>query len=251
MYQSKREPKFKSIVTMEPIKSSSTLPFALLGALPLLPKVTKVTTPDSWATLSHYGPVLSSKQLHQAAVFVSRHTDVKILEMEQTLQHFLNSTLEDFLKPKTLEKEHTSCWLAIRLTQDTKLKTPRWHRDGRMFQSDDPDEIHSKYATVLLGQTTHILADSQLVSDVIDSSKYQLRNEENAVKLAGEPLVPLNIGDIIRFTWGEKDSPVHSEPDLKGDRIFVSVLYGTEAELKRMCEIREEKYVEEEESEAK
>lgn len=56
------------------------------------------------------------------------------------------------------------------------------------------------------------------------------------------PRVPIGEGEIVRFSWGRDDSPVHSEPDLVGERVFVSVLYGSEEEIRGMCEWREAKY---------
>lgn len=48
---------------------------------------------------------------------------------------------------------------------------------------------------------------------------------------------------IIRFSWGQPDSPVHSEPDWSSsDRVFVSVLFGSEEELRVMCDFRGDKY---------
>ena len=113
-----------------------------------------------------------------------------------------------------------------------------------MFPSEYPEEIHSKYVMVLLGKTTHLLVESRLVSDVVKEGRHSQLREEYATKLGGEPLVPIGLGEIFRFTWGQKDSPVHSEPDLKGDRVFMSVLYGTEGEIKTMCNWRKESYVE-------
>jgi len=116
-----------------------------------------------------------------------------------------------------------------------------------MFPSENPEEIHSKYAVILLGKTTHLLAESQLVSDVVKRSHSGLR-EDYAKKLVNEPLVSIGLAEIFRFTWGQKDSPVHSEPDLKGDRVFVSALYGTEGEIKTMCTMRQENYGEQNDS---
>jgi hypothetical protein len=62
-----------------------------------------------------------------------------------------------------------------------------------MFPSENPEEIHIKYAIILLGKTTHLISESQLVSDVVKRSHSRLR-EEYAMKLVGEPLVPIIVG---------------------------------------------------------
>lgn len=46
-------------------------------------------------------------------------------------------------------------------------------------------------------------------------------------------------GQVIRFSWGQDDSPVHSETDFSGeDRVFVRVLFGSEEEIRDMCRLR-------------
>lgn len=69
---------------------------------------------------------------------------------------------------------------------------------------------------------------------------------ELAAALEGIPLVELRAGQVVRFTWGEDDAPVHSEPDSSAEnRLFVSVMFGSEEELRDMCSVRDEVYGEE------
>ncbi|KAK8064852.1 hypothetical protein PG994_007490 [Apiospora phragmitis] len=50
-------------------------------------------------------------------------------------------------------------------------------------------------------------------------------------------------GQVIRFSWGQDDAPVHSEPDFGGKgRVFVSVLFGGEEEIRDMCRRRRETF---------
>ena len=42
-------------------------------------------------------------------------------------------------------------------------------------------------------------------------------------------------GECARFRVGNGGAAVHSEPDSRGDRVFVSVLFGRESELREMA----------------
>lgn len=64
-----------------------------------------------------------------------------------------------------------------------------------------------------------------------------------AKKLAEYPEAAVELGQVIRFSWGQRDSPVHSEPDSTGrHRVFISLLFGSEKEIRNMCEMRDEEY---------
>jgi hypothetical protein len=67
-----------------------------------------------------------SKQLHEAAIFVSQHTDAEITQIKQTLQDFLKSTLEDLLNLNGVEGQQMACWLTIRITSFAESATPRY-----------------------------------------------------------------------------------------------------------------------------
>lgn len=160
---------------------------------------------------------------------------------------------------------------------------PRWHHDGRMFTctctcAAGPAAAaaavpHAKYAVSLLGPGTRVMAPGPQVDKAITASDVAVRLAAEVAmqkeEAAGRPrawLLPeddedriradlarqlagcgeqvgVEPGQVIRFTWGQDDSPVHSEPDLSGgDRIFMSVLFGTEDELRDMAEFREVDY---------
>ncbi|KAH8885557.1 hypothetical protein GQ53DRAFT_751246 [Thozetella sp. PMI_491] len=160
---------------------------------------------------------------------------------------------EDCLKssdPADVPAIGTACWLCIRAFGPTdEYVQPRWHRDGRMFQCTcraDPAVPHSKYAVSLLGPATRILAPSAYVDEVMSIGQHWENRLVLAEKLVGCEALAVEPGQIIRFTWGQEDSPVHSEPDFSGqDRVFASVLFGSEQEIRDMCDMRDEIYGEE------
>jgi hypothetical protein len=148
----------------------------------------------------------------------------------------------------------------------TEYAVPRWHQDGRMFPYDQGREqvVRSKYALTLLGPTTLMLEPNAHVFSTHQRGKTQhywwrethdaMPTEED-IEQTGSTLrhwladefkdatrIRTGHGKVIRFSWGRDDSPVHSEPDLTSDRVFMTVLYGSESELRGMCEWRDVKF---------
>ncbi|KAI9155557.1 hypothetical protein HJFPF1_08141 [Paramyrothecium foliicola] len=105
---------------------------------------------------------------------------------------------------------------------------------------------HSKYAVILLGPVTLLLAPGQQYVDEILVVRKWWRDKERkplADAFAESGRAPVQTGQMIRFSWGQEDSPVHPEPDSsENDRVFMSVLYGSAEELKNMCDFRGAEY---------
>jgi hypothetical protein len=160
-----------------------------------------------------------------------------------------------------------ACWFTIRVTAPTDaFKVPRWHQDGRMFPYDAgrEDVVRSKYALTLLGPTTLMLQPEAHVFSTFQQGEKQHywwlethgaepteEDEDNADSALQQWLatefkdarrVRVGDGEVVRFSWGREDSPAHSEPDLVCDRVFVSVMYGSESEIRKMCEWRSAEY---------
>lgn len=110
-----------------------------------------------------------------------------------------------------------------------------------MFQCDVEGDVNSKYATTLLGNPTRVLAESDLVRKVV-TGRHDKKREEYSEQLALEPVLDIKKGEIIRFTWGQTDSPVHSEPDENCDRVFISIIFGSQREIRDMCNYRGSTY---------
>ncbi|KUJ11914.1 uncharacterized protein LY89DRAFT_593912, partial [Mollisia scopiformis] len=225
-------------------------PFAILEGTASV----SITSMKSASEYNYYGVLDQDKILEEASNFVSSNSDATKSEVEEILRHFITLTSNDYLE----EKRRV---FTIRMTKPTDeyTETPRWHRDGRMYTTDRPGEVNSKYATTLLGNPTRIMTESPLVKKVLDEEEsirmpsyeqdgaaYWAAAKEQEVRvakrLAGQPLVGLPGGSIIKFSWDQVDSPVHSEPDMSTDRVFVSVLYGSEKEMRNMREIRQKEY---------
>ncbi|KAJ5836480.1 hypothetical protein N7447_002506 [Penicillium robsamsonii] len=58
--------------------------------------------------------------------------------------------------------------------------------------------------------------------------------EQLALELGGHGIVQASVGECVFFRVGEDDGAVHSEPRSHGDRVFVNVVPGHEADLKAL-----------------
>lgn len=117
---------------------------------------------------------------------------------------------------------------------------PRWHRDGSLAECTDATHtLHCRYGTTLTGPQTRVLEETELVSQGMQTLSG--RRKELADALASEVILDLARGQIIRFSWGRGDSPVHSEPDLSRERVFISCVYGTLAEIRDVIENRRQR----------
>lgn len=249
-------------------------PLAILAAgtrsLQGLPS--KLTSDDS--EYSFYGPFEKTWLAQSASEFVASRSDASRQTIFHQMENFLTVAVQDTYKiaaPADKSDIIHSCWLTIRAYSATdEFKQPRWHRDGRMFdcQCSEPKTPHYKYAFTFLGPSTLVLPSGAEVDETFDAAERTWRenNRESLEKSVQEGIkaqirhleqerpflaqsvqkfdpVALDFNKIIRFSWGQPDSPIHSEPDFSAtDRIFVSLLFGSEEEIRDMCEFRNEKY---------
>lgn len=239
------------------------------GYLALLPQDVPFDTPiksviqnkvyDFFGTYS----TLISGGLHSATSFTLANTDdgeTKPELLHQALTNFVAQAHTDYKWP------NAACWLSIRMTTHyDKMVVPRWHRDGNYFDHDivgeDPSQpsaetqqCHSKYATTLLGPSTLFLdleypltANDLFLKTVPEKAGTQayttyLTGSED-IQTRGAmteffeshdvPVVVGGLGQTTRFACGPEYGVVHSEPDMSDrHRVFVSVLFGTEEQLK-------------------
>ena len=156
--------------------------------------------------------------------------------------------------------EYNCYWFEIRLSKGSEeYILPRWHCDGVYF--DTQKDQHFKLVTTLLGPGTLFLKngvearsiereEETRVDETLDSmdfENYEARMKERrrledkqrmnlAERLDEWERVQLKFGECARFRVGNGEAAVHSEPDSRGDRVFVSVLPGRESELREMAE---------------
>lgn len=249
-------------LSQEPTAAAHT--HSRLSILPRSIPLPRITAIKHQGTLNYFGPAGPSI-ISDAARFVAAHTDASEEPLTQILQSFIDMSQQDCVGSA---KRKTCFWFTIRITQPTDyFKIPRWHQDGRMFECDtDMDRVpRSKYALTLLGPSTLLLHQNENVFETLKRGRKRFFwwhgtgksvSEEEvdgaddglrtwlAERFKRENTINVRCGDVVRFSWGRDESPVHSEPDLdvEGGRVFMTVLFGSEAELKRMSAFREAKW---------
>lgn len=236
-------------------------PCAILPDPIALPHIASTSKSSAF---NYYGPVDRPSLAAEAAAFLAGVAEVDERNVAAAMEAFLLATREDCIGDAD---EKAACWLTVRVTTPTEeFQIPRWHQDGMMYPYDKGREgvVRSKYGLTLLGPKTLMLEpDAQVFKTIKEASEQHLLQLESAgdvpsdevldeadsamrIKLASQfreaPRLPIDDGRIVRFSWGREDSPVHSEPDLVSDRVFATVLYGSERELRGMCDWRDEEY---------
>ncbi|KAH6656323.1 hypothetical protein BKA67DRAFT_551611 [Truncatella angustata] len=235
-----------------PLPWSQPAPFAIFPYKPLFPNL--LTRVDQVRSSGFYGFFNADLLASQAADFIRSNSDADQELLVQVMRQFLNLAKQDCLAGATTKNVQVvhSCWLDIRMTLPIPSRVvPRWHTDGRMFDCKCPTKIpHSKYAFTIMGPSTRIIAPNPAATEILEKGSPTGRrwdqnqpDPELAETLARYEEVAIRLGQIIRFSWNQPDSPIHSEPDSSGlCRVFVSVLFGSEEELRDMCDFRGEKY---------
>ncbi|KAF7929680.1 hypothetical protein BELL_0055g00140 [Botrytis elliptica] len=187
----------------------------------------------------YYGVTSPDVIVAEATKFISDNSSVFRWSVKKTLAKFLALTIQDSKDDCQVNPE--AVWFVVRMTQKSdEFVIPRWHRDGRMIECTNANHaLHCRYATTLLGPTTLVLQETELVTQAM--KKHVGKRKETANALAGETPLEITRGQIIRFSWGQEDSPVHSEPDLVAERVFISCIYGSISEIKDITATRRQK----------
>ncbi|ESZ98481.1 hypothetical protein SBOR_1143 [Sclerotinia borealis F-4128] len=216
------------------VLSPSPPPFAIIT--PLL-KCTKIKKIRCDTDEYHFYGVFSPKLIvSEAAKFVSKNSSASRSSLKKIFKKFIAITSHDSQQDCQVSPE--AIWFLVRMTRKSgEFIMPRWHRDGRMTGCTEASHVlHCRYATTLVGPPTLVLQETEVVSQGMRAHAANRKELSNA--LASE--VPLNISQdqIIRFSWGRDDSPVHSEPDLFSERVFASCVYGSAEEVRDIISTR-------------
>lgn len=104
-----------------------------------------------------------------------------------------------------------------------------WHRDQSPWPSED--HIPTRYAITLLGDGTKIMDSAN------GGSNPKLAKRMPRLFAAEKTM---EMGQIVRFTMGQLDSPMHAAPEIVKDRVFMNIVYGSETEVKSRCRLEDE-----------
>ena len=140
-------------------------------------------------------------------------------------------------------KDHI--WLLIRsTTPDEYFDIQRWHIDGSFYKSDDPYELFQyKFVTIFKGAGTYCLNlnsnEQKIFLDKLNSQQYTDDYEQNRKDLHemyknhNKIQLTNNQGLILINSINQNFCTIHSEPPKTKNRLFLSILTGTESEIKR------------------
>lgn len=132
-----------------------------------------------------------------------------------------------------------TAWVAVRaFTPTSEYDVPRWHTDGYYFEPCSGDPY--KFAVTLKGAPTlfYQLPDNKREDFYTLGSKGTEQNNYNRQALAdmlGQSKEAISIAQPYQgavFIVGSNNAAVHSEPSIKDERFFMSVLPGSKAQIK-------------------
>jgi hypothetical protein len=149
-------------------------------------------------------------------------------------------------------KKVDSFWLTIRCSiPNNVFDIPRWHRDGSFFTIHENEKVH-KFTTVLQGKPTLFITNKRIIEKYNNTInklykkmvKLEIKTFEKQIKYENKYILPklahlvgneYNKGTVnngLIFEVGSrKNSIIHSEPPIKSNRIFLSILPGTFAQI--------------------
>ncbi len=100
--------------------------------------------------------------------------------------------------------QQAAAWVTLRIfLPTTDLDTPRWHSDGHYLKNDQGEFVSEEYKLVL----------------AIKGAPTRFQGFE------------VKAGQAVMYRVGEPGKNVHSEPEIKESRIFMSVVVGSEAQI--------------------
>jgi hypothetical protein len=210
------------------------------------------TTVTSTTFTNFFGSVKVFRRDPSSALsFFAENTKVDVAALKIFLEDFIDLSFNDCMGE---DSQKSSCHVAL-WTWKNQLNgfgTPAWHRDGPLhpLKVDTFPFTRSKYAVTLLGQPTRFLVNTQHVIEVTSKAyDNDLRYDDMASLFTNEgfdtaELEKVELGQIVRFTWGQPDSIVHAEPVITEDRVFLSVIFGNDGEIRGLADWRDEAYIE-------
>jgi hypothetical protein len=195
-------------------------PLVFFPPAPFTSPIQSVATPGFriYAFAGNVSTLLSS---YEPSAWVSDRTISDTALLDDIILNFIYFTHQDC---PAQEFQKTSALMYIMLYKPNGnpffANGEGWHRDPAPWQCEG--HVPVRYAITLLGDSTRILDPE--AGEVPELGMMMPR------LFAGERNVEL--GQVLRFTMGRVDSPVHAVPVITKDRVFMNVVYGTEAEVR-------------------
>jgi hypothetical protein len=130
---------------------------------------------------------------------------------------------------KKLNKE--TGWITIRSSlPNDEFDIPRWHMDGCYFEPFNENNI--KFIFVLKGPQTLLYDDNQKIRNLVKNNEDRdfLSNNINL-----ENSIKINKGYGVLFITGDNNiAAIHSEPPIKEQRLFISIVFGSQEQINNL-----------------
>lgn len=201
---------------------------------------------NKYTDYENYGTI----KLNKLKIFLENigNNDLKQVIILKNIIKKISKTIIDAHKTQFFK-------IFIKVTNTNDFLVPRWHEDGKFFGRNN----ETQFVTTLKGPSTLILENEKDTKNF-----YDLRNKEyeEQVKLIKDNNDELKIIDVIKITEkyeniyrnklakakilqptnyqgvifkiGDENSAVHSEPEVNESRTFISIVTGTEKEIKKL-----------------
>ncbi|RDL37503.1 uncharacterized protein BP5553_04936 [Venustampulla echinocandica] len=223
-------------------------PFAIIGHLHDLPTIIDVWPEESDNHTLIEGQFNIRRITKAAAEFIGETCKTSATGMESEIQKFMEVTHQDYLtKTASTISAPVGASLVVlvmgRVSKYNQTPLPQWHVDPTVYIPENEGEACNFYATTLHGYPTMVLAEHGF------TRKFRLRgfapipshSDSDSVPNA-KFLQPIETGDIIRFTSGQPDSPLHASGFRYDDQVFLRICYGSEAQIRQHCDNWNRKY---------
>lgn len=129
-------------------------------------------------------------------------------------------------------------------------RQPSWHLDTNLYPPTDLTDVNSIYAATFVGKPTYFIRSLRTLPPSLQPTVQTFRDnhqdpeDPENVKMLNQALrkahlqpenylEKVEVGDIIRFSWGQDDSVLHASGNRDLGRIIVLMLFGSRVEINR------------------
>jgi hypothetical protein len=196
-------------------------PLVFFPSTPFTTPIQSVNTPG-FRIFSFSGLVSTLLSSNEPSTWLSARTTVSDASLlDDLLLNFIYLTHKDCPVVETHKAAALMYIMLYKPNGNPLLGTGEgWHRDPSPWQEDG--HVPTRYAITLLGTSTRMLDPEAGPAPQLGRVMPRAFARERGVEL----------GQVIRFTMGRIDSPLHAVPAITQDRVFMNIVYGSEAEVR-------------------
>ena len=191
---------------------------------------------NNFSCFNHYdeNKLLDLEKLKLFIKNIGNNSDKSINLLSKFIKNLLNNVCKEYNKKYS--------WLTIRISKaNDNFNIPRWHYDG-YFYKNEVDKIQTKFLLTLKGPSTLVINPSEKIKNkfmkIKDNSKKWNDKEFIKTRLKRNKIVKnekiKKIKSLINGLISISKITIHSEPPIKKDRIFLSILPMTKEECEFM-----------------